>query len=48
VVNLKVQNIEKRKEFRREQDELQQELEAADRTLKVTEFITVSELALWM
>jgi translation initiation factor IF-2 len=35
--------------FRREQDELQQELEAADRTLKVTEFITVSELAsLWM
>jgi translation initiation factor IF-2 len=31
--------------FRREQDELQQELEAADRTLKVTEFITVSELA---
>jgi translation initiation factor IF-2 len=36
----------KEKEFRREQDELQQELEAADRTLKVTEFITVSELAL--
>ena len=31
--------------YRREQDELQQELEAADRTLKVTEFITVSELA---
>lgn len=31
--------------FRREQDELQQELDAADRTLKVTEFITVSELA---
>ena len=31
--------------FRREQDELQQELEAADRTLKVTEFITASELA---
>lgn len=31
--------------FRREQDELQQELEAADRTLRVTEFITVSELA---
>ena len=31
--------------LRREQDELQQELEAADRTLKVTEFITVSELA---
>ena len=34
--------------FRREQDELQQELEAADRTLKVTEFITVSELAALM
>ena len=31
--------------YRREQDELQQELEAADRTLRVTEFITVSELA---
>ena len=31
--------------FRREQDELQQELDAADRTLRVTEFITVSELA---
>lgn len=31
--------------FRREQDELQQELEAADRTLKVTEYITVGELA---
>ena len=31
--------------FRREQDELQQELDAADMTLKVTEFITVSELA---
>ncbi|MCC2589439.1 translation initiation factor IF-2 [Chryseobacterium sp. MFBS3-17] len=31
--------------FRREQDELQQELDAADRTLKVTEFITVGELA---
>ncbi|MDO4762778.1 MAG: translation initiation factor IF-2 [Flavobacteriaceae bacterium] len=34
--------------FRREQDELQQELEAKDRTLKVTEFITVSELAALM
>lgn len=31
--------------FRREQDELQQERDAADRTLKVTEFITVGELA---
>lgn len=31
--------------YRRELDELQQELEAADRTLRVTEFITVSELA---
>lgn len=31
--------------FRREQDELQQELDAQDRTLRVTEFITVSELA---
>ena len=31
--------------FRREQDELQQELEAQDTTLKVTEFITVGELA---
>ena len=31
--------------YRREQDELQQELDAADRTLRVTEFITVSELA---
>ncbi len=31
--------------YRREQGELQQELEAADRTLKVTEFITVGELA---
>lgn len=30
---------------RREQDELQQELDAQDRTLKVTEFITVGELA---
>ena len=46
-VNLKVLNIEKKKRtYRREQDELQQELEAeADRTLRVTEFITVSELA---
>lgn len=31
--------------FRREQDERQQEMDAADRTLKVTEFITVGELA---
>ncbi len=31
--------------YRREQDELQQEMEAADRTLKVTEYITVGELA---
>ena len=31
--------------FRREQDELQQEMDAADKTLKVTEFITVGELA---
>ena len=31
--------------FRREQDELQQEMDAADRTLRVTEFITVGELA---
>lgn len=31
--------------YRREQDELQQEIDAADRTLKVTEFITVGELA---
>ena len=31
--------------YRREQDELQQEMDAADRTLKVTEFITVGELA---
>ncbi|GEN68894.1 translation initiation factor IF-2 [Chryseobacterium rhizosphaerae] len=31
--------------YRREQDERQQELEAQDRTLKVTEFITVGELA---
>lgn len=34
--------------FRREQDELQQELEAQNRTLKVTEFITVNELAALM
>ncbi len=31
--------------FRREQDEIQQEIDAADKTLKVTEFITVGELA---
>ena len=31
--------------YRREQDEIQQEIDAADRTLKVTEFITVGELA---
>lgn len=31
--------------FRREQDERQQEIDAQDRTLKVTEFITVGELA---
>ncbi len=31
--------------FRREQDERQQEMDAQDRTLKVTEFITVGELA---
>ena len=34
-----------KRSFRREQDELQQELDAQDRTLKVTEFITVGELA---
>ncbi len=34
--------------FRREQDELQQEREAQDRTLKVTEYITVGELAALM
>ncbi|MBS1549471.1 MAG: translation initiation factor IF-2 [Bacteroidetes bacterium] len=34
-----------KRSFRREQDELQQEMDAADRTLKVTEFITVGELA---
>ena len=31
--------------YRREQDERQDELDAADRTLKVTEFITVGEIA---
>jgi len=31
--------------YRREQDERQDELDAADRTLKITEFITVGELA---
>lgn len=31
--------------FRREQDERQQEMDAQDKTLRVTEFITVSELA---
>lgn len=34
-----------KRSFRREQDELQQEIDAQDRTLKVTEFITVGELA---
>ncbi|KIC64999.1 translation initiation factor IF-2 [Chryseobacterium taiwanense] len=34
-----------KRNFRREQDERQQELDAQDRTLKVTEFITVGELA---
>ncbi len=34
-----------KRSFRREQDEMQQELEAQDTTLKVTEFITVGELA---
>ncbi|SHI77560.1 bacterial translation initiation factor 2 (bIF-2) [Cruoricaptor ignavus] len=34
--------------FRREQEEFQQELEASDRTLKVTEYITVGELAALM
>lgn len=34
-----------KRSYRREQDELQQEMEAADKTLKVTEFITVGELA---
>ncbi|MDQ0476566.1 MULTISPECIES: translation initiation factor IF-2 [Chryseobacterium] len=31
--------------YRREQDERQDEIDAADRTLKITEFITVGELA---
>ena len=34
-----------KRSFRREQDERQQELDSQDRTLKVTEFITVGELA---
>ncbi|MDR2206556.1 MAG: translation initiation factor IF-2 [Flavobacteriaceae bacterium] len=34
-----------KRSFRREQDELQQKREAQDKTLKVTEFITVGELA---
>jgi len=34
-----------KRSYRREQDELQQEREAQDTTLKVTEFITVGELA---
>ncbi|GAA4157130.1 hypothetical protein GCM10022217_16750 [Chryseobacterium ginsenosidimutans] len=34
-----------KRNFRREQDERQQEIDAQDRTLKVTEFITVGELA---
>lgn len=34
-----------KRSVRREQDELQQELDAQDRTLKVTEYITVGELA---
>ncbi|QIG90185.1 translation initiation factor IF-2 [Chryseobacterium sp. POL2] len=34
-----------KRNWRREQDELQQEREAQDTTLKVTEFITVNELA---
>ena len=34
--------------FRREQDELQQELDAQDKTLRVTEYITVGELAALM
>lgn len=34
-----------KRSFRREQDELQQQRDAADKTLKVTEFITVGELA---
>lgn len=34
-----------KRSWRREQDEIQQEIDAQDRTLKVTEFITVSDLA---
>ena len=34
-----------KRSFRKEQDEIQQEIDAADKTLKVTEFITVGELA---
>ncbi|KQM44702.1 translation initiation factor IF-2 [Chryseobacterium sp. Leaf201] len=34
-----------KRNYRREQDERQQEIDAQDRTLKVTEFITVGELA---
>jgi len=34
-----------KRSFRRERDELKQELQALDKTLKATEFITVSELA---
>ncbi|MHA6696852.1 translation initiation factor IF-2 [Chryseobacterium sp. A321] len=34
-----------KRSVRREQDELQQEIDAQDRTLKVTEYITVGELA---
>ncbi|MEC5394219.1 translation initiation factor IF-2 [Bergeyella sp. RCAD1439] len=37
-----------KRSYRREQDELQQELDAQDRTLKVTEYITVNELAALM
>ena len=34
-----------KRSWRREQDEIQQEIDAQDRSLKVTEFITVSDLA---
>ena len=34
-----------KRSYRREQDELQQELDAQDKTLRVTEYITVGELA---
>lgn len=34
-----------KRSWRREQDEIQQEIDAQDRTLRVTEFITVSDLA---